>query len=264
MTEIRVAQTVGEGEEMTMEQVQMRARVQRALTWTGPPMFLLWVISWVLIARWIPPPSPDRTAEQVADTFRDRTELIQIGMLITLFASALLIPFCGVIAAHMRRIEGYGGGALSNIQLTSAAVLSLEFIIPLMVWLTASYRIDDTSAETIRMLNDMGWLMFVVVISSAEVQLICIAIAIFTDRRPQPVFPRWAGYLNLWVVIGLLPAAFVVFFKHGPLAWSGVVGFFIPLTSYGIWMFTMFVLLRRAIDAELAEATSVVVRREGP
>jgi hypothetical protein len=238
---------------VTRDQIVMRAQVQRALTWTGPVMFVLWVVSWILIARWIPPPSPNRSADDVVEKFRDHTELIQVGMLITLFASALLVPFCGVIAAHMRRIEGYGGGALSNIQLTSAAVLSLEFIIPLMVWLTASYRVDDTSAETIRMLNDMGWLMFVVVISSAEVQLLCIAAAIFLDRRPEPVFPRWAGYLNLWVVVGLLPAAFVVFFKDGPVAWNGLVGFFIPLTSYGIWMFTMFVLLRRAIDAELAE-----------
>jgi hypothetical protein len=246
------------GQTLTMEQAVMRARVQRALTWTGPVMFLLWVVSWILIARWIPPPSPGKSAEQVVEKYQDHTELIQLGMIITLFASALLVPFCGVIAAHMRRIEGYGGGALSNIQLTSAAVLSLEFIVPLMVWLTATYRVDDTSAETIRMLNDMGWLMFVVVISSAEVQLVCIAVAIFLDRRPDPIFPRWAGYLNLWVVVGLLPAAFVVFFKDGPIAWNGVAGFFVPLTSYGIWMFSMFVLLRRAIDAELADFTSTI------
>ena len=31
----------------------MRARVQRGLTWTGPAMFLLWGVSWTLIARWI-------------------------------------------------------------------------------------------------------------------------------------------------------------------------------------------------------------------
>lgn len=241
---------------MTAQQIQMRARVQRAATWTGPTMFLLWVVSWIGIARWIPPPSPGHRPDQVLQQFRDHTSAIQVGMLITLFASALLVPFCSVISAQMRRIEGYGGSTLSIMQVTSAAVLSLEFIIPLMVWLTATYRIKTTSAETISMLNDMGWLMFVVVISSAEVQLVSIAVAIFTDTRPNPIFPRWAGYLNLWVCLGLLPAAFVVFFKNGPIAWNGLVGFFLPLTSYGIWMFAMFLLLRRAIDEQLAEDTT--------
>lgn len=82
-------------------------------------MLLLWVISWVFVARWIPPPSPNDSAAQVVQRFQDDTELIQVGMLITLFASTLLIPFYAVIAAHMRRIEGYGGCVLSTTQLDS-------------------------------------------------------------------------------------------------------------------------------------------------
>jgi len=246
---------------MTADQIQKRARVQRALTWTGPAMFVLWVVSWVILARFIPPPSPERSAEHVVAALSNRTDELKAGLLITMFASALLVPFCAVISSHIRRIEGYGGGALASTQITSAALLSLEFIIPLMVWQAAIYRIGaGADPQIIQALNDMGWLMFVVVIASVEVQLLAIAAAVFSDGRERPVFPRWVGYLNLWVAAGIMPAGFVLFFKHGALAWNGLIGFFVPLTSFAIWMFCMFVVLRRAIDDELAEATATTRR----
>jgi hypothetical protein len=230
--------------------------VQRALTWTGPAMFVLWTVSWVILARFIPPPSPQRSPDHVVAALSNHTDELKVALLITMFASALLVPFCAVISSHIRRIEGYGGGALASTQITSAALLSLEFIIPLMVWQAAIYRIGPGSdAAVISALNDMGWLMFVVVIGSVEVQLLAIVVAVFTDGSERPVFPRWVGYLNAWLAAGILPAGFVLFFKHGPFAWNGIVGFFIPLTSYAVWMFSMFVVLRRAIAAELEGAT---------
>jgi hypothetical protein len=140
--------------------------------------------------------------------------------------------------------------------MASAALLSLEFIIPLMVWQTAAYRLDHSSADLIRMLNDMGWIMFVGVISSACVQFGSIGIAILVDDRSDPVFPRWAGYFNLWVTLLVSPAGIIVFFKHGPFAWNGLISFFLPLAAFAAWIVVMVVLLLKAIDQEAAEVTS--------
>lgn len=227
----------------------MTIKVQKVLLWCGPLMLTLWLLSFVLLAGFIPPPSPEQSPQEVVDMFRDDTNVIRLGLVITLFASALLVPFAALISSQMKRIEGQRS-ALASTQLASAAVLSLEFIIPLMVWQTALYRPGHENARLVQMLNDMGWLMFVGVISSAVIQILAIGFVILVDERSTPVFPRWAGYFNFWVGLLLAPAGIVVFFKHGPFAWNGLFGFYIPLTAYCAWMFVMTYLLRRAINDE--------------
>jgi hypothetical protein len=74
----------------------------------------------------------------------------------------------------MQRIEGHRS-PLTSSQLCSAALLSLEFIIPVMVWQTAAHRPDKDSARMVQMINDMGWLMFIGVVSSLLVQLLALA-----------------------------------------------------------------------------------------
>jgi hypothetical protein len=230
----------------------MNAKVQRVLTWTGPAMLVLWVVSFIVLAGFIPPPRPLKTPTEVVAMYRDHTTLIRLGLVITMFASALLVPFAAVISAQLRRIAA-ARSTLPGTQLASAALLSLEFIIPLMVWQTAAYRLDGDSARLIQMLNDMGWIMFVGVISSAVVQFASIGFAILVDERRETVFPRWAGYFNLWVALLVSPAGIIVFFKHGPFAWNGLISFFLPLAAFAIWMAVMFVLLRRAIAQEADE-----------
>jgi hypothetical protein len=236
----------------------MRARRQKALAWCGPLLIVLWLGSFVLLAGFIPPPHANDSAQQILDRYAHNTFGIRLGLMITLFASALIVPFAAVISAQIRRIEG-DGAPLALTQVCSAAVLSLEFIVPIMVWQTAAFRFDAEGARIVLMLDDMGWLMFVAVISSVIVQVLAIGWAILTDERDQPVFPRWAGWFNLWIALLLAPAGIVVFFKSGPFSWAGLMSFFVPLTSYAAWSIVMFILVRRAIDQEAAELTPALV-----
>jgi hypothetical protein len=174
-----------------------------------------------------------------------------------MFASALLVPFAAVISAQMKRIEG-ARATLPGTQLVSAGLLSLEFILPLMVWQTAAYRIENQSPQIVQMLNDMGWIMFVGVISSAVVQFASIGFAILVDQREDPVFPRWAGFFNLFVAFLVSPAGIIVFFKHGPFAWNGLFSFFLPLTVFAIWIAVMVVVLFASIKQEAGESAPVV------
>jgi len=224
-------------------------RMQMACVWTGPLMVIGWVAAFVVLSRFIPPPAPDKSPAEVVDMYREHTDAIRLGLIITLFASALLVPFAAVITAQMKRIEG-PRSVMAWTQLISAGLLSLEFIIPLMIWQTAAYRLDANSAEIIRMLNDLGWLMFVGVISSAVVEFGSIGVAILADERDSGVFPRWAGYFNVWVAILVIPAGVVPFFKSGPFAWNGAFAFFLPLAVFATWIAVMTILLRRAIDNE--------------
>jgi len=45
----------------------------------------------------------------------------------------------------------------------------------------------------------------------------------------------------------------IIFFKTGPFAWTGIIGFWIPAAVFGVWYIVMTVYLLRAIrdEAEL-------------
>lgn len=232
---------------VTSPAVATGIKVQRALAWSGPVMLVIWVAAFGLLCRYIPPPSPSRSPEQVVAHIAQNVNAFRLGMVLTLFASALLVPFSAVISTQMRRIEG-AHGPLAQTQVISGGLLSVEFIVPIMVWLTAAYRIHEQDPRVIQMLNDMGFLMFVAVISTVIVQIVAFGIAILIDHRPEPVFPRWAGYFMLWVGAVLSPAGLCVFVKSGPLAWNGILAMWIPLATYASWILATFWLLRRALN----------------
>jgi hypothetical protein len=224
----------------------MNIAAQRLCVWCGPIMIATWLAAFVFLAKFIPPPDPAQSRAELVAQFSDHTDLIRLGLVISLFACALLVPFCAVIAAQMRRIEG-GRSVLAETQLVSGGLLCVEFLIPFAIWQTALYRIDQWNPETVQMLNDMAWLMFLGIICSACVQVASLGIAILRDKNAQPVFPRWLGYFNLWVALIWVPAGWIPFFKHGAFAWNGMFAFWLPLSVYGLWFALMVVYLNKAI-----------------
>ena len=93
----------------------MKAAVQRGMTWTGPVMLALWVGAFIFLAGYTPPPDPLDSAQEVVDRFGDHTDATRLGLVITLYASALLVPFAAVISAQMKRIEGAGPLATTQV-----------------------------------------------------------------------------------------------------------------------------------------------------
>jgi hypothetical protein len=97
--------------------------------------------------------------------------------------------------------------------------------------------------------------MFIGIVGTIIVQNITLAIASFIDKTEPQTFPRWYGYLNLWVALLSLPGCVVVVFNDGPLAWHGVFAFYIPGLALTVWMFSTTYVLNRGIKAQqLAEA----------
>ena len=121
----------------------------------------------------------------------------------------------------------------------------LEFLFPQLVWQTAAYR-SERSPETIQMLNDLAWLPYVGIVGTAMVQMAIIAVVVFQDRRPRPLLPRWCAYLNIWTALGVAPGSFVVFVHNGPLAWNGILAWWLLCVSFFVWMVAMTWLMLRA------------------
>lgn len=229
----------------------MSIRTQRLCVWAGPLMMVFWMIGFAGFAGFVPPPSPQSSAEQIAAMFREHTTAIRFGLLLSVIGTPLLAPFFTVIFVQMKRIEGRHT-PLAHIQLTLGGLLVLAFYFPLMILQTAAYR-PDRPAETILALDDLGWMMFVGVVTITVLQLICIGAAIFGDKRADPVFPRWSAYFNIWVGILFFPGSLILFFKDGPLAWNGVFTWWVPLSAFAIWLVGMAALLLKAIAQQARE-----------
>ena len=104
-------------------------------------------------------------------------------------------------------------------------------------------------------INDAGWIMFLIPWPPFSAWCIGVAVAVYRDRRDgdERTFPRWVGYLNLWVAMLFLPSGLVLFFKTGPFAWNGICTFWLAATVFTIWLVAMLVVVLRAIRQQETE-----------
>jgi len=211
---------------------------------------VLFSIGWAVLAGFLPPPSPASGAEEIAAQFRDNTTGIRVGMVISMFASALLLPWGGAVCAQMRRIEGRNG-PLVWAWIAAQGCLVIEFIYPCAFWCVAAFRTDDPAR--VQMFNDLAWLPFLGIVATGMFQMVALAVVTLKDRRPEPVFPRWFAYLQLWCAVGLAPAGGIYLFKTGPLAWDGILAYWVPITVAFVWLLVTTGMTARAIRREALE-----------
>ena len=157
---------------------------------------------------------------------------------------SLTIPWVALISPHMRRTEG-AFPLLSVTQLVAGVATLAILILPFIAWSTQTFR-PDRDPELILLLSDFGWLFLVMTFGPFSVQLVSIGLAAFADKSTPPVFPRWAGYFNIWMAILFIPTGLVTFFKTGPFAWSGLIGSWIPIVAFSGWYVVMFFVMRES------------------
>lgn len=220
-------------------------RLQLIGAWCGVLYVVILIIGWALFAGFMPPHSPSDDAATVAALFRDNPLGIRIGMVIVMYAALMAIPFSAVISQLLRPIEGSSGVLVYSALMGGAGTAILTFY-PAIFWLVGIFRLDRMP-ELMLLMDDLAWLQLVGGVSLYYALPLAIAYAAFTDRNPNPVFPRWSGYYNLWVIATILPDQMIFFFHEGPFAWNGIFGFWLPVAGFGSWFFVTFVLVRKAI-----------------
>lgn len=67
---------------------------------------VLFFVGFGATARFIIPPSPTDSAQQTALMFTEHHTRIRLGLLITMFAAALLVPWSAAMFIQLRRAEG--------------------------------------------------------------------------------------------------------------------------------------------------------------
>ena len=225
---------------------------QRASVWAMIVAGLGIAVSFVLVVRWVPLPSPADSAAQVARMYTENVSAIRTNALIFAVCWSVWILFSAVIAAQLSRQEpgfpfwsivSFGGGLLLCLIVTLNAVL----------WGVASFR-PDRAPDVTQALNDFAWFLFVVPAGPLGLQILSTGIVALAHSAPGAAFPRWYGYLSLWMFTVTMPGFVALFFKTGPLAWNGVFAIYVPGIGVGVWAVATIYLLLRTIREQLTAA----------
>jgi hypothetical protein len=203
------------------------------------------------IAGLLPVPSPNYSAQQIADFYRTDTVRLRVGLFVVLIGVFSYGPLCVAISRRMRRMSPRQS-ALASVQLSAATVGWVFLFLPFLIMSATAYR-PQRAPEITQGMNDIAWFVLVMDFVPFCVQYLAIAIAVFADRSPVPVFPRWVAYLNLWVAVLFIPTGVITFFKTGPLTYGGMLGFYIPLAVFAVWLVAMPYAVTRHLQREAQE-----------
>ena len=217
----------------------MNKKMQLICVWCGPVCAILFAIGAVFLGQFIPPlVAPSDGAAEVARKFADHTGAIRVGAMLCVISMSLLAPWGAVLAAQTRRTEGRFP-VLTYVQLVCVAVGTAVVVLMSMFWAVAAFRPESYSHETVMVLNDIAYFLFLFTWTPFVVWALAIALAIFTDHNDVPVYPRYVSYVSLWTALLFCGAAGMEYFKTGPFAWNGIMALYIPVGVFFVWELTL-------------------------
>ncbi|OBK78635.1 hypothetical protein [Mycobacterium sp. 1164985.4] len=221
------------------------------MLWALPAMLIIWVSAFFLFPGFLHPMSPTMSAEEVAAFYRDETARIRYSMILFNWFGVGLIPTVVLLAMQVRKMA-HRTPILSYCLIACAGGPPTLFLIANMFWLLGSFR-PERSPELTQLLNDLAWVTFTVLVPYLIAQCLVLALAIYWDRQERPVFRSWVAHFNLLIALALMPAAFGAVTFEGPVAWDGVLSFWVKNIAIAVWIAVMGIVLAQNIRRQRAE-----------
>ncbi|WP_040831559.1 hypothetical protein [Nocardia jiangxiensis] len=226
-------------------------RAQQAILWSTPAVAAVLLVLFAAFPGFFPPMSPNMTATQVAEFYRDHTAMIRFSMVGFNLCGILIVPFFVLILARMQRMRGQSH-IFAFSYLSAVVAGATLFALSDIFFAVAAFR-TDRSADLIQVLNDLAWIFFIAPIGMLVAQFVLLALAIYFDDR-DPVFPRWVAHYSLVTAVLMAPSAGAAVFRDGPLAWNGVVSFWLRNIAFAVFVVVMFFVLRSSYRREARES----------
>lgn len=220
-------------------------RAVRISVWIGlVGMFGLFATAWVSSGFFLPP-APTLTAEQIVSNYTDHKAVLELAFVVMIAGFSCVTFWGGSLTVLARQLEGrYPVFTVVQIVCLSAVMVTVTFL-PL-VFALAGYRAGEIPPDITRTINDLGWFIFLYPWPPVTLWLLALGVAILRDTSHTQTFPRWAAYLSFWVAFAVAPGGLIGLFKSGPLAWNGVLAYWIPFSQFFIWVVAMTVLMQKA------------------
>jgi len=184
----------------------------------------LGLLGFAVFAGFWPPPRQDINASAISLYFQTHHTRIQAGMVLMVVGAPCYYTWSAALSRIIGRMEG-PMGVLSTTELLGGLMTGVVTAVPAVVWQTAAFRAESRSPETVQTLYDFGWLFFDLTFVFSLLQSAALGFAILLDRRVQPLFPRWVGYVCFLTAAIYVPLSLVPFVRTGPFAWHGLLNF---------------------------------------
>jgi hypothetical protein len=218
----------------------------------GPAFLVLFVALWGFLGRNMPPFSPNATPDQVWAHFSQLRLPLLIGMSVALTITSFYMAWSVAIARVMERVEG-PGGVLSKLEMMGGTITCAPIMTACMAWLTAAHEVHYLDPGVVHMLYWMGWLLFDLAYFVTSLQIAACSIVFMRDKREKKLVPdavSWWGWVTFasFFVVSAIP-----FVTTGPLAFNGVISFWIAFFTWFFWIPSLSYFVVKAVDRIKAE-----------
>jgi len=222
----------------------------------GDRFGLVYLVAFVFLLQQVPLKNPAWSAEQVAQWYVDNQGRIKWGAVLASWSGAFMMPILAVVSVQMARVETGGWKIWSALSLVSGALMSLFLMLPPMFWGVAAYTAPRKDSEVTTLMHELASLTMTTTDQFyifLWIGVTVIALRPATQLVKNNPFPRWWGYLSLWITIMFEAGAIAFIPRSGPFAWNGLLVFWSPLTLFTVWITIQCWLIFRALRAQVAE-----------
>jgi hypothetical protein len=227
-------------------------RTWKVLAWCGPIFLAAFFFLWGVLAHNIPPFSPNATPLEVKAHFTELRLPIMIGMSVCLTMTSFYMAWSVAIARVMERIEG-PGGLFSKLEMMGGTITCAPIMVACAIWLTAAHEVQYLDPNVLHMLYWMGWLLIDLAYFVTSFQIAAVSIVFLRDSREKKLVPDaviWWGWITFasFFVVSAIP-----FVTTGPLAFNGVISFWIAFFTWFFWIPSLSFFIIKAVDRIKAE-----------
>lgn len=223
--------------------------IMRLMVYTGLVLIVMSLVGLGFLIGYLDPPNPALSAE----TFILRAQENQLSMLLGVTVLNVFWSFWVIwgtpFAIYIRRMERSPLLTWAWIGLT--AVLSALIIMIPMSFAVMVFRVDNPAI--VQAFNDLAMFLIVYSVPVFAIWMFVLGFAILRDTSTTPSLPRWSGYYTLFGGFLMAPGCLVVFFKAGPFAYNGLLGYWLVVLDFFLWMAIISVLLLKAMKRDEIE-----------
>lgn len=232
-----------------MTRFDIEPGIARAFLWSGVLVIVTLIFAQGYLMGFVPPPSPNLPAEELAQIFIDNKLGIQIGTLIQCIFWSFWNTWAIAIAMFIRKMEK------SAPILTYASIANIGggyvfFILIPMTWAVIAFRAETLDPSIIQVMNDWVWFDWLFTWPPFALWMVIIGVAVLNDHNMPRIFPRWVAFFNFWCALLIFPAGLIAFFKTGPFAYDGAISFWFAVAVFFGWMVVMTIVGFRAVTTE--------------
>jgi len=227
-------------------------RAQQVVLWSSPFVAGILLVLFVAFPGFWPPMSPNLSANEVARFYAEHRGQVLFSMVGFNLCGILIVPFQVLIMAQMMRMKTQSH-IFAFSYLTAVVAGATLFALSNIFFSVAAFR-PEQDASLLQLLNDLAWITFVAPIGMTVGELVLLALAVFFDKVPHPVFPRWVAWYSALTALAIAPAALAAVVTDGPFAWDGIVSFWLRNLSYAAFCIVMFFVVRTALARQARDA----------